>query len=59
MPDELAAKLRAIALVVNENLRSDDLYARDAARTLLPFVRQADVLARKYDCVIANPPYGK
>jgi Eco57I restriction-modification methylase len=57
VPDELAAKLPAIGRAVNENLSSDDLYAQEAARTLLPFVQQADVLARKYDCVIANPPY--
>lgn len=57
VPDELAAKLPAIARAVNENLHSGDLYAQDAARALLPFVQQADILARKYDCVIANPPY--
>jgi Eco57I restriction-modification methylase len=55
--DELAAKLATIARAVNENLHSGDLYAREAASTLLPFVQQAEVLSRKYDCVIANPPY--
>ncbi|MEW6207020.1 MAG: BREX-1 system adenine-specific DNA-methyltransferase PglX [Acidobacteriota bacterium] len=55
--EALAARLPVIAKTVEENLQSGDLYAREAASTLLPFVRQAEVLARKYDCVIANPPY--
>jgi type II restriction/modification system DNA methylase subunit YeeA len=57
VPDELARRLPAMREMVEENLNSGELYAREAANTLLPFVRQAEVLAGKYDCVIANPPY--
>lgn len=57
VPDEMARRLPAIRGIVEENLNSGELYAREAASALLPFVRQAEVLAGKYDCVIANPPY--
>jgi len=53
----MAQRLPAMRGIVEENLNSGELYAREAANTLLPFVRQAEVLAEKYDCVIANPPY--
>lgn len=33
------------------------LYQRDAIENFLPLVKQAEVLARKYDVVITNPPY--
>lgn len=57
VPDALTQKLPAIKQIVDDNLNSGELYAREAANTLLPFIRQAEVLAGKYDCVIANPPY--
>ncbi len=57
VPDELAAKLEKIARWVEEKLQGGDLIERTAAEKVLPFVRQAEMLARKYDCVIANPPY--
>jgi type II restriction/modification system DNA methylase subunit YeeA len=57
VPDEMVRKLPAMRGVVEENLNSGELYAREASNTLLPFVRQAEVLAGKYSCVIANPPY--
>ncbi len=34
-----------------------DSFQKPAAITLLPFVRQASLLAQRYDAVIANPPY--
>jgi type II restriction/modification system DNA methylase subunit YeeA len=57
VPEEMARRLPAIRRIVEENLNSGELYAREAANTFLPFMRQAEVLAEKYDCVIANPPY--
>lgn len=57
VPDDLAQRLPAMRGIVKENLNSGELYAREAANRVLPFVRQAEVLAGKYDCVIANPPY--
>jgi type II restriction/modification system DNA methylase subunit YeeA len=57
VPKSLEQKLPAIAQLVSENLHSGNLYARETASRLLPFMQQAEVLACKYDCVIANPPY--
>jgi hypothetical protein len=36
---------------------SGDMYATAAADDLLPLVQQAQVLAMKFDAVMANPPY--
>jgi type II restriction/modification system DNA methylase subunit YeeA len=41
-----------------EAVRSDgDMLGRDAAEILLRLVTQAEVLAKKFDAVVANPPY--
>lgn len=34
-----------------------DLFAQEAAESLLPLITQASLLAKQYDAVIANPPY--
>jgi hypothetical protein len=34
-----------------------DSFQKPAAKTLMPFVQQAQILATKFDAVIANPPY--
>ncbi|ASF46372.1 BREX-1 system adenine-specific DNA-methyltransferase PglX [Methylovulum psychrotolerans] len=34
-----------------------DSFQKTAATTLLPFIRQASVLAMQFDVVVANPPY--
>ncbi len=34
-----------------------DLFAQEAAQSLLPLILQATLLAKQYDAVIANPPY--
>lgn len=36
---------------------SGDAMQKPAARALLPLLQQASVLAKRYDAVIANPPY--
>ncbi|MGL4580115.1 MAG: BREX-1 system adenine-specific DNA-methyltransferase PglX [Shewanella xiamenensis] len=36
---------------------SGDAMQKPAARALLPLLKQASVLAKRYDAVIANPPY--
>ncbi len=33
------------------------MFARLAAESILPFIKQAKILASKFDCVVANPPY--
>lgn len=47
---ELAATLHTISI-------SGDAMQKPAAKALLPLLKQASVLAKRYDAVIANPPY--
>ncbi|WP_249553738.1 BREX-1 system adenine-specific DNA-methyltransferase PglX [Shewanella sp. 8A] len=47
---ELIATLHSLSL-------SGDAMQKPAARALLPLLQQASVLAKRYDAVIANPPY--
>ncbi len=56
VPENLAAKLPALLQLVQEK-QDDDSLAKLAKNTLLPVVQQADILARHYDNVVANPPY--
>lgn len=48
--DELCATLQTLSI-------SGDAMQKPAAKALLPLLAQAAVLARRYDAVIANPPY--
>ncbi|WP_411685676.1 BREX-1 system adenine-specific DNA-methyltransferase PglX [Aeromonas caviae] len=48
--DELCAKLQTLSI-------SGDAMQKPAAKALLPLLCQASVLAKRYDAVIANPPY--
>lgn len=57
VPAEHANVLLALKTQLQSLLVQGDNYQRFAAKTLLPFVQQAWVLAQKYDAVIANPPY--
>ncbi|MHB8276473.1 MAG: BREX-1 system adenine-specific DNA-methyltransferase PglX, partial [Candidatus Humimicrobiaceae bacterium] len=36
---------------------SQDLFSQDLYEKMLPLVKQAHIMAQKYDCVITNPPY--
>ncbi len=47
---ELKAKLA-------DKAQGSEPTSREAAQALLPIVEQATILARKYDVVVANPPY--
>lgn len=47
---ELAATLHTISI-------SGDAMQKPAVKALLPLLKQASVLAKRYDAVIANPPY--
>lgn len=51
----LAEKLPALARLAAA--ASDDLFVAEDLKRLGPLVRQAQVLARQYDAVVANPPY--
>ncbi len=55
VPDGLVEKLPALRKLCS--LVSTDLFVSDALRRLSHLVLQADVLARQYDTVVANPPY--
>ncbi|MDH0352434.1 BREX-1 system adenine-specific DNA-methyltransferase PglX [Aeromonas caviae] len=52
--DELAADLSRL---LADGQGRGDAMQRTAAHTLLPYIAQARLLARRYDAVIANPPY--
>ena len=55
VPEGLAAKLPALKQL--SEATSHDLFVVDALKRLGPLVRQAEMLARQYDAVVANPPY--
>jgi len=57
VPDELAEKLPTIAGRVRDVLVYGDMFGKNAAERLMPIVKQATVLAGKYDAVVTNPPY--
>jgi hypothetical protein len=57
IPDGIAKQLPIVAERIQEQLQSGNVWEHPAAEKLLPFVRQAMLLAGKYDCVIANPPF--
>ncbi|MFB2814145.1 BREX-1 system adenine-specific DNA-methyltransferase PglX [Shewanella xiamenensis] len=48
--DDLCSALHTLSI-------SGDAMQKPAARALLPLLKQASVLAKRYDAVIANPPY--
>jgi type II restriction/modification system DNA methylase subunit YeeA len=55
VPPGLADKLPALKQLAAS--QSEDLFTAESLRRLGPLVRQAEVLARQYDAVVANPPY--
>jgi type II restriction/modification system DNA methylase subunit YeeA len=57
IPASLVPLLHTLAEALKLAASSDDLHARAAAEDLLPLVRQAQILAMKFDAVVANPPY--
>jgi hypothetical protein len=57
VPKELAEKLPGIAERVQDVLAYGGMLEQAAAKSLGPRIAQAQRLAQKYDCVVANPPY--
>ena len=57
IPQTFAKKLPELESKLNKALESGDIFAQQSAQELLPFVQQANLLAKQYDAVIANPPY--
>jgi SAM-dependent methyltransferase len=55
IPDHIAEKMDDIKAVVNEKLGG---WLQDSdAQNIKVLVDQASILAKKYDCVVTNPPY--
>ncbi|MBS1228527.1 MAG: hypothetical protein H6R17_1804 [Proteobacteria bacterium] len=55
--DELARGLPALTEGVGKAMQLGDVFALAAAHDLLPFIAQATILKKKFDTVVANPPY--
>ena len=54
---DLVGKLDDIATLVEKAGISNDMIKQEYANQLKTFVVMAQYLARKYDCIVANPPY--
>jgi len=57
VPEEDEAPLKALVEELQQLARTGDVMQKPTAEMLLPYVRQAWVLAQRYEIVIANPPY--
>ncbi len=57
VPEIIAAKQPVLEETVRQTISSGDMLSSQTARELEPLVKQAKMLAGKYDCVVANPPY--
>ena len=55
VPEGLAAKLQSLKQL--SEVTGRDLFVSDALKRLGLLVRQAEMLAGRYDAVVANPPY--
>jgi len=57
VPDALAKILPELHQIIEDQIDSSDIFSQHTAKGLLPLIKQAEILARKYDAVVANPPY--
>ncbi|MEE1914301.1 BREX-1 system adenine-specific DNA-methyltransferase PglX [Aeromonas caviae] len=57
VPAEQAPAIAELAATLHTLSISGDVMQKPAAQALLPLLKQASVLAKRYDAVIANPPY--
>lgn len=57
VPAKLCKALQELKEQCQEAQNTGDLFAKEAALSLLPLIKQATLLAKQYDAVIANPPY--
>ena len=57
IPYQLKTHLEPLAQVLALAEAGGDMYGKQAAQDLQPFVRQAQLLAMQFDAVVANPPY--
>jgi hypothetical protein len=57
VPPELSALLPSMRASLDLARSSGDLYGQAAGRAIAPLALQAELLDKKYDAVVANPPY--
>ncbi len=57
IPAGLNGELAGMTAGVQRALQDGDLYARQAAKDVLPLIFQALILGMQFDAVVANPPY--
>jgi len=57
IPESVAEHLPTAERLLTELTESGDVFVYHQAHALLPLIKQAKILAQKYDAVIANPPY--
>lgn len=57
VPENVKNSLPRLCALLETVFAKGDVVAQDNAETLRQLVRQADLLSRQYDCVVANPPY--
>lgn len=57
IPSALAEQLNPLHDILSQACLSGDIFVQQSAQEVLPLVQQAQLLAKQYDAVIANPPY--
>lgn len=57
VPAEQAPAIAELAATLHTLSIRGDAMQKPAAQALLPLLKQASILAKRYDAVIANPPY--
>lgn len=57
IPPTLAEQLNPLHDTLSQACLSGDIFVQQAAQEVLPLVQQVQLLAKRYDAVIANPPY--
>jgi hypothetical protein len=57
VPETLAGKLKRLETWLEDTAKGPDLLASAAAEAAQAFLRVAQVLGRKYDVMVTNPPY--
>jgi type II restriction/modification system DNA methylase subunit YeeA len=57
IPEKIVPKIASIKDIVTRAKDGSGVFVRPIAKSLAPIVEQAVLLSKKYDCVVANPPY--
>lgn len=57
IPSALAEQLNPLHDSLSQACLSGDIFVQQSAQEVLPLVQQAQLLAKEYDAIIANPPY--